>query len=111
MPISPRSTASNSPIPARAAIDRDKKLVRLANGASVNYDRLVLAPGIDLKFDSVPGYSEAASQQMPHAWKAGPQTQLLKKQLDALKDGALIVMVDAAQSRIAARPDPMSAPR
>mgnify|MGYP003484852071 CR=1 FL=1 len=40
-------------------------LVRLANGASVNYDRLVLAPGIDLKFDSVPGYSEAASQQMP----------------------------------------------
>jgi NADPH-dependent 2,4-dienoyl-CoA reductase/sulfur reductase-like enzyme len=76
-----------------AAIDRDKKLVRLANGASVNYDRLVLAPGIDLKFDSVPGYSEAASQQMPHAWKAGPQTQLLKKQLDALKDGALIVMV------------------
>jgi NADPH-dependent 2,4-dienoyl-CoA reductase/sulfur reductase-like enzyme len=76
-----------------AAIDRDKKLVRLANGASINYDRLVLAPGIDLKFDSVPGYSEAASQQMPHAWKAGPQTQLLKKQLDALKDGALIVMV------------------
>jgi NADPH-dependent 2,4-dienoyl-CoA reductase/sulfur reductase-like enzyme len=76
-----------------AAIDRDKKVVRLANGASVNYDRLVLAPGIDLKFDSVPGYSEAASQQMPHAWKAGPQTQLLKKQLDALKDGALIVMV------------------
>jgi NADPH-dependent 2,4-dienoyl-CoA reductase/sulfur reductase-like enzyme len=76
-----------------AAIDRDKKVVRLANGASVNYDRLVLAPGIDLKFDSVPGYSEAASQQMPHGWKAGPQTQLLKKQLDALKDGALIVMV------------------
>jgi sulfide dehydrogenase [flavocytochrome c] flavoprotein chain len=76
-----------------AAIDRDKKVVRLANGASVNYDRLVIAPGIDIKFDSVPGYSEAASQVMPHAWKAGPQTQLLKKQLDALKDGALIVMV------------------
>lgn len=76
-----------------AAIDRDKKVVRLANGARVNYDRLVLAPGIDLKFDSVPGYSEEASQLMPHAWKAGPQTQLLKKQLDSLKDGALIVMV------------------
>lgn len=76
-----------------SSIDRDKKVVKLANGASVNYDRLVIAPGIDLKFDSVPGYSEAASQQMPHAWKAGPQTELLKKQLDALKDGALIVMV------------------
>jgi NADPH-dependent 2,4-dienoyl-CoA reductase/sulfur reductase-like enzyme len=76
-----------------ASIDRDKKVVKLANGASVNYDRLVLAPGIDLKFDSVPGYSEAASQQMPHAWKAGPQTQLLKRQLDSLKDGALIVMI------------------
>lgn len=76
-----------------ASIDRDRKVVKLANGASVNYDRLVIAPGIDLKFDSVPGYSEAASQQMPHAWKAGPQTQLLKKQLDSLKDGALIVMV------------------
>ncbi len=76
-----------------AAIDRDKKLVRLANGAQLNYDRLVLAPGIDIKFDSVPGYSEAASQLMPHAWKAGPQTQLLKKQLDALSDGALIVMI------------------
>ena len=76
-----------------ASIDREKKVVKLGNGASVNYDRLVLAPGIDLKFDSVPGYSEAASQQMPHAWKAGPQTQLLKKQLDSLNDGALIVMV------------------
>ena len=76
-----------------ASIDRDKKVVKLGNGASVNYDRLVIAPGIDLKFDSVPGYSEAASQQMPHAWKAGPQTELLKKQLDSLKDGALIVMV------------------
>ncbi|RKE73463.1 NAD(P)/FAD-dependent oxidoreductase [Pseudorhodoplanes sinuspersici] len=76
-----------------ASIDRDKKVVKLANGAGVNYDRLVIAPGIDLKFDSVPGYSEAASQQMPHAWKAGPQTQLLKTQLDSLKDGALIVMV------------------
>jgi sulfide dehydrogenase [flavocytochrome c] flavoprotein chain len=78
---------------AAAAIDRDKKTVRLANGSEMAYDRLVVAPGIDLKFDSVPGYSEAASEVMPHAWKAGPQTQLLKKQLDALADGSLIVMV------------------
>ena len=78
---------------AAAAIDKDKKTVRLAGGTSLPYDRLVIAPGIDIKFDSVPGYSEAASELMPHAWKAGPQTQLLKKQLDALDDGSLIMMI------------------
>lgn len=75
------------------AIDRDKKRVRLADGATLAYDRLVVAPGIDIKFDSVPGYSEDAAEIMPHAWKPGAQTQLLKKQLDALSDGATIVMV------------------
>lgn len=74
-------------------INRNTKTVRLASGATLPYDRLAVAPGIDLKFDSVPGYSEAASEIMPHAWKAGPQTQLLKKQLDSLKDGDLIVMI------------------
>ncbi|MES1155933.1 MAG: NAD(P)/FAD-dependent oxidoreductase, partial [Pseudorhodoplanes sp.] len=76
-----------------ASIDKDKKTVKLANGTTLPYDRLVIAPGIDIKFESVPGYSEAASEILPHDWKAGPQTQLLKKQLDALKDGSLIVMI------------------
>ena len=76
-----------------ASIDRDKKQVVLADGKRVPYDRLVVAPGIDLKFDSVPGYSEAAASIMPHAWKPGAQTQLLVKKLNALKDGDLIVMV------------------
>ena len=76
-----------------AGIDRDKRTVRLANGTTLQYDRLVVAPGIDLKFDSVPGYSEAVSERLPHAWKAGPQTQLLKRQLNALKDGDVIVMI------------------
>ncbi|AVT78492.1 flavocytochrome C sulfide dehydrogenase flavoprotein subunit [Rhodopseudomonas palustris] len=76
-----------------AAIDRDKKEVRLADGSAVPYDRLVMAPGIDIKFDSVPGYSEAAAEIMPHGWKPGAQTKLVKKQLDALQDGATIVMV------------------
>ena len=75
------------------AIDRDKKQVVLAGGRRIPYDRLVVAPGIDLKWDSVPGYSEAAAQVMPHAWKPGPQTQLLVKKLNALKDGAQIVMI------------------
>jgi NADPH-dependent 2,4-dienoyl-CoA reductase/sulfur reductase-like enzyme len=76
-----------------AGIDRDKKTVRLADGTQLTYDRLAVAPGIDIKFDSVPGYSEAAAEAMPHAWKPGAQTQLLKRQLDALEDGATIVMV------------------
>jgi sulfide dehydrogenase [flavocytochrome c] flavoprotein subunit len=78
---------------AGQAIDRGKKTVRLADGSQLSYDRLVMAPGIDLTFDSVPGYSEAASETMPHAWKPGAQTQLLKRQLDSVEDGALIVMI------------------
>ena len=76
-----------------AAVDREKKTVRLANGTGLPYERLVLAPGIDLKFDSVPGWSEEASRKLPHAWQAGAQTQLLKRQLNALSDGATIVMI------------------
>ena len=76
-----------------AAIDRDKKQVVLSNGRRIPYDRLAVAPGIDLKFDSVAGYSEAAAQSMPHAWKPGAQTQLLFKKLNALKDGDQIVMI------------------
>ena len=78
---------------AAASIDRDKREVVLAGGKRIPYDRLVVAPGIDIKFDSVPGYSEAAAQIMPHAWKPGPQTELLVKKLNALKDGDTIVMI------------------
>ncbi len=76
-----------------ASIDRDKKQVVLAGGGRVPYDRLLVAPGIDIKFDSVPGYSEKAAEVMPHAWKPGAQTQLLVKKLNALKDGDQIVMI------------------
>src|SRR5690606_10133868 len=75
------------------AVDREARHVVLADGARVAYDRLVVAPGIDIVYDSVPGYSEAAAETMPHAWKAGAQTQLLKQQLDALEDGETIVML------------------
>jgi sulfide dehydrogenase [flavocytochrome c] flavoprotein chain len=76
-----------------SAIDRERKTVRLAGGTTVPYDRLVVAPGIDLKWDSVPGYSEAAADTMPHAWQAGAQTKLLTDRLNALVDGDLIVMI------------------
>ena len=78
---------------ASEAIDRERKAVRLNDGSQLSYDRLVVASGIELKFDSVPGYSEAASQTMPHAWTPGAQTQLLKRQLDSIEDGGLIVMI------------------
>lgn len=76
-----------------AMVDRDAKEVVMADGSKVPYDRLVVAPGIDLIYDSVQGYSEEAAQIMPHSWKAGPQTQLLKSKLDALENGQNIVMV------------------
>ena len=77
---------------AATAIDRDTKDVLIA-GKRVPYDRLVVAPGIDLKYDSVPGYSEAAAAIMPHAWKTGVQAELLVKKLDALRDGDTIVVI------------------
>ena len=75
------------------AIDREAKTVTMADGSSIPFDRLVVAPGIDLIYDSIEGYSEEAAQIAPHSWKAGPQTQLLKSKLDALEDGQNIVMV------------------
>jgi NADPH-dependent 2,4-dienoyl-CoA reductase/sulfur reductase-like enzyme len=66
--------------------------VELANGEQLTYDRLVISPGIDLRSDALPGYTEAAYDRMPHAWKAGAQTLLLKRQLDSMSDGGLVVM-------------------
>lgn len=75
------------------AIDRDAKTVRLAGGGDVPYDRLVLSPGIDFIEDSVPGWSTAAQNAMPHAYKAGSQTQLLKSQIEAMPEGGTFAMV------------------
>ncbi len=73
-------------------IDPQAKTVGLADGASLPYDRLVLAPGIDIRWDGLPGYDEAAAEKMPHAWKAGEQTMLLRRQLEAMEDGGLVVI-------------------
>lgn len=75
------------------AIDREAKEVVLGDDSRVPYDRLVVSPGIDLIYDSVEGYSEDVSEKLPHSWKAGPQTRILKAQLDALEDGQNIIMV------------------
>lgn len=73
-------------------IDTQARFVALTNNARVSYDRLVLAPGIDLRWDALPGYSEAASERMPHAWKAGEQTLLLRRQLEAMEDGGTVII-------------------
>ncbi len=75
-----------------AAVDSQARVVTLADGTRLSYDRLVVAPGIDVRWDGLPGYSEAAAERMPHAWKAGAQTMLLRRQLEAMEDGGLVVI-------------------
>jgi NADPH-dependent 2,4-dienoyl-CoA reductase/sulfur reductase-like enzyme len=77
---------------AASAVDPQAKSVTLADGNRLAYDRLVLAPGIDIRWDGLPGYDEAAANVMPHAWKAGEQTLLLRRQLESMEDGGLVVI-------------------
>jgi NADPH-dependent 2,4-dienoyl-CoA reductase/sulfur reductase-like enzyme len=74
-------------------IDPAKKVVTTKGGASISYDRLVLAPGVEVLTGSVKGYQEAeAAGKVVHAWKAGPQTAHLRKQLEEMPDGGVFVM-------------------
>ena len=73
-------------------INATSKEVVLADGTVINYDHLVVAPGIDFRWDYVEGYDEAATELMPHAWKAGPQTVNLHNQLRTMKDGGTVII-------------------
>ncbi|MHC2304045.1 hypothetical protein ACVIJ1_000515 [Bradyrhizobium elkanii] len=85
---------------AATKVDAQARSIALADGTTLSYDRLVLAPGIDMRFDALSGYDEAAAEKMPHAWKAGEQTMLLRRQLEAMDDGGLVVIaVPAAPLR------------
>ncbi|MCR9255743.1 MAG: NAD(P)/FAD-dependent oxidoreductase [Alphaproteobacteria bacterium] len=74
-------------------VDRDAKTVSLAGGGTLAYDRLVLSPGIDFVEGSVPGWDLSAQNAMPHAYKAGSQTELLKAQVENMREGGVFVMV------------------
>ena len=74
------------------AVDVGTRTVKLGSGTALAYDRLVLAPGIDIRWNALPGYDEAAARQMPHAWKAGEQTALLRRQLEAMEDGGVVIL-------------------
>ena len=74
-------------------VDGAAKTVELGSGAKVAYDRLVVSPGIDIKYGSVNGYSIDAQDTMPHAWKSGTQVALLKSQVENMREGGTFVMV------------------
>jgi sulfide dehydrogenase [flavocytochrome c] flavoprotein subunit len=74
------------------AIDAAKKSVSLKGGSKLAYDKLIVSPGIDFKYDGVEGFTESAADTMPHAYKAGAQTLLLRKQLEAMPDGGTFII-------------------
>jgi NADPH-dependent 2,4-dienoyl-CoA reductase/sulfur reductase-like enzyme len=81
-------------------VDATKQRVRLQGGVTIDYDRLVLAPGVMLNFDQLSGMSEQGAEKMPHAWQAGAQTTLLRRQIEAMPDDGLVVIsVPAAPYR------------
>ncbi len=73
------------------AIDPAAKTVT-TKGGSIAYDKLVVSPGVDFRTEEIEGYDAKTEELMPHAWKAGPQTILLRKQLEAMKDGGTVVL-------------------
>ncbi len=77
-------------------VDAQRKVAILEDGTELPWDRLILSPGIDLRWGALEGYDEAAAQVMPHAWKAGPQTLRLSAQLEAMEDGGLVVIAAPA---------------
>lgn len=75
-----------------ARVDPVEKTVRTEGGLVFAYDRLIMAPGIEFIWNAIAGYDEAASEIMPHAWKAGPQTLLLRKQIEAMPDDGVMAI-------------------
>jgi hypothetical protein len=73
-------------------VDTTRRQITLSTGQKLDWDRLVLSPGVDMRWSALEGYDEAASGLAPHAWKAGAQTQLLRRQIEAMPDGGVFVM-------------------
>src|SRR4249920_2284108 len=71
----------------------DRKRVRLKKIEDLPYDRLVVAPGIDFMYDQIPGLNNPEAQKVIlHAWKAGPETVALRRQLEAMSDGGVYIL-------------------
>ncbi|MCP3665091.1 MAG: FAD-dependent oxidoreductase [Gammaproteobacteria bacterium] len=83
-------------------IDPVAKRVQTAGGMGFDYDACVVSPGIDFKWEAIEGYDKEVSETIPHAWNAGPQTLLLRRQLEAMPDGGRVI--------ISAPPNPFKCP-
>ena len=75
------------------SVDPARKSVKGKSGNLYKYDKLVLSPGVDFRWEAIEGYDTAVAERIPHAWKAGPQTLTLRKQLKAMKDGGVVYIV------------------
>ena len=73
-------------------VNTTQRNITLDNGQRLSWDKLALSPGVDMRWNALEGYDKAAAELAPHAWKAGAQTQLLRQQMEAMKDGGLFVM-------------------
>ena len=87
-----KSAGVNVALSAATAIDPAKRTVTLANGTTLNYQRLVVSPGIDFRSGAIQGYEQAAMAAMPPAYNDGAQITLLRKQLEAMADGGTVVI-------------------
>jgi NADPH-dependent 2,4-dienoyl-CoA reductase/sulfur reductase-like enzyme len=77
---------------AATAVDPEKRTVTLADGARLNYERLVVSPGVDFRAGAIQGYDRAAMEMMPPAYNDGAQVSLLRRQLEAMADGGTVVI-------------------
>jgi len=77
-------------------IDPQKRVVELKDGTEISYDRLVLSPGVDMRYDAIEGYDLKASKSVPHAWRAGKQTTLLFNQIKAMTNGGVVIITAPA---------------
>lgn len=73
-------------------VDPVARTISVQSSETLSYDRLILSPGIDFRWNAIEGYDEAAAERLPHAWKAGAQTRLLRDQLEALENGQNVIM-------------------
>ncbi|RTZ74468.1 MAG: cytochrome C [Gammaproteobacteria bacterium] len=73
-------------------IDAGKRVVKTKGGKSFGYDRCIVSPGIDFRWDTIEGYDAKVAEKIPHAWKAGSQTVTLRKQLEAMKNGGTVII-------------------
>ncbi len=86
-------------------INPQKRIIELKDGTGILYDRLVLSPGVDMRYDAIEGYDLKASKSVPHAWRAGKQTTLLLNQLKAMDNGG-VVLITAPASPYRCPPGP-----